>query len=242
MRFVSENDGVHSIREEFLEFQSAEDLSGAGLSKYILALMRKLRLDSQNLVGQGYDGAAAMSGAFNGVQAHVSKAAPQAVYVHCGSHALNLVLNSACDVPEIRDMFTTVSTIIVFINKSLVRRGILADILNESNETGCLKTFCATRFIERHDSLIVFYKYYGAVVSCLESIVQHIGNKDSETFDKARSYVKAITEPVFIVALCCAKKLMTLTVGLSRSLQTVNQELVEAVTEPECVKKTIHFL
>jgi len=41
-----------------------------------------------------------------------------ATYVHCASHVLNLVLNTAAAVSEIRNMFGIVKEITKFINES----------------------------------------------------------------------------------------------------------------------------
>ena len=54
------------------------------------------------MVGQGYDGAAAMSGKNNSVQKHTRDTISTAAYVHCSSHVLNLCLAKAAPVPPIR--------------------------------------------------------------------------------------------------------------------------------------------
>ena len=57
------------------------------------AIKRKLvdlGLDLRNIVGQGYDGASVMSGRQNGVQALIRRDYPNALFVHCQSHCLNL--------------------------------------------------------------------------------------------------------------------------------------------------------
>ena len=62
--------------------------------------MRKIR-------GQGYDGAANMSGAYDGVQALMRQKAPNARNIHCAAHALNLVINDAVkNVTELRNFLT----------------------------------------------------------------------------------------------------------------------------------------
>ncbi|KAH6927504.1 hypothetical protein HPB50_004915 [Hyalomma asiaticum] len=63
--------------------------------------------------GQGYDGAAAMSGAFNGVQALILEDFPTALYTHCSSHSLNLCLSDASAVQDIRRAFGTMSEVLV---------------------------------------------------------------------------------------------------------------------------------
>jgi len=65
-------DGVSNcIMEDFLEFSIVHDMTGKGLSTSILQLLEKFGLEKKFLVGQGYDGAASMSGQFNGVQQYI---------------------------------------------------------------------------------------------------------------------------------------------------------------------------
>ena len=93
VKFVVKTDiDWYCIREEFIQFENAPDLTGAGLAQQLLSILRKHGINPLHCVGQGYDGAKAMSGHLNGVQANFRKEAPHAVYVHCSSHALNLVL------------------------------------------------------------------------------------------------------------------------------------------------------
>ena len=44
------------------------------------------------IVSQGYDGTSVMSGKHSGVQQHIKAILPQAIYIHCYAHTLNLVL------------------------------------------------------------------------------------------------------------------------------------------------------
>ena len=54
--------------------------------------------------GQGYDGAANMSGETSGLQARVKAVSPRAAYVHCASHCLNLVIMTSSKLQPIRNM------------------------------------------------------------------------------------------------------------------------------------------
>nr|CAI5829257.1 unnamed protein product [Callosobruchus analis] len=49
------------------------------------------------LIGQCFDGARVMSGDLNGLQANINDQAPQAVFVDCPVHRLNLVLQQSCN-------------------------------------------------------------------------------------------------------------------------------------------------
>ena len=99
--------------------------------------------------------AATMSGHINGVQANIKLKAPLATYVHCSSHALNLVRNSAFSVQEIRDMFATVKEVTKFLDVSAKRRTIVAESLGAEGGRSPVTLF-KTRFVERHYAILVF--------------------------------------------------------------------------------------
>ena len=53
-------------------------------------------LNKENIRGQSYDGAANMAGHINGVAQRILQDVPQAVFVHCYAHRINLVLQDVC--------------------------------------------------------------------------------------------------------------------------------------------------
>ena len=65
-------------------------MTGDGLAQIIMAQLKGYQLGLRYFVGQGYDGASAMSGLFHGVQVIIRKECPTAFYVHCASYSLNL--------------------------------------------------------------------------------------------------------------------------------------------------------
>lgn len=100
-----------------------------------------------------------------------------------------------------------------------------------------LVTMCDTRFVERHDALLVFVDQYTVILKALDVIGQQ--SHDRKALDKARALGRAITDSGFVVALCCAKKVMAVTIILSRSLQTINQDLFEAMESVKYVENTL---
>jgi hypothetical protein len=48
------------------------DVSGKALAQTILKILEIMGLELNDLIGQGYDGAAAMSGKFNATQKHIN--------------------------------------------------------------------------------------------------------------------------------------------------------------------------
>ena len=87
------------IREEFLGFLYCElGLTGKALAETILTEIGNLTLDINNCRGQGYDGAASVSGHINGLSADILRINEKAVYTHCYSHRLNLAVAASCSI------------------------------------------------------------------------------------------------------------------------------------------------
>jgi len=107
---------VGCVREDFLQFVPIFDVTGKGLATVISDGLTKIGLNLHYLRGQGYDGAAAMSGRINGVQSHIRQLHPLAVYVHCSSHSLKLAISHACSVTAIRNCMGTNGTVYNFLN------------------------------------------------------------------------------------------------------------------------------
>jgi hypothetical protein len=128
---------------------------------------------------------------------------------------------------QIRNMFQDVREITKFINDSCVRREMFSQTNSESGDTRSLKILCDTRFIERHDALITFSNQLERIFECLEQIAA--SNSSRETTDRARSFMKKLLDSEFLISLACAKKVVSLTINVSRSLQTINKDLLDAI-------------
>jgi len=85
-----------AIYERFMGFCPAEKLDAISMSDLIKNTILIAGLDLHNCVAQAYDGANVMSGHLNGVQAKIKQFAPNAAYIHCFNHALNLVIVDCC--------------------------------------------------------------------------------------------------------------------------------------------------
>ena len=94
------------------------DVTGVGLAKVILNKVTQLGLDPNKTVGQGYDGAATMSGHLNGVRAHISSKYPKALYIYCSAHSLNLAVSKSCSVPLLRNSLETIGSVCTFLRSS----------------------------------------------------------------------------------------------------------------------------
>lgn len=235
VRYVHKNviNSEFTICEDFLMFVPIHDLTGRALAKTMLESLQQMGLDLRYMRGQGYDGAAAMSGRFNGCQAVVQEQYPTALYVHCANHSLNLALTHSCTVPQIRNCLGTVKEIITFFRCSAKRETVLKKKIHDINEntkrTRLLK-FCETRWVEHHDSLFLFNDLYDAILQALYEIQNFI---DADASSKAYRYQAAMENGSFIIALIVTCQVFGLTYNLSKSLQSKECDLSNCVSQAE---------
>lgn len=64
VRYVEKTDSILTIREDFLCFTPVSSTTGELIPSTLLTSLQELGIDTSFLIGQGYDGAAAMSGQF----------------------------------------------------------------------------------------------------------------------------------------------------------------------------------
>ena len=198
-----------------------DGLSGESLSRAILTNLQRFGIDISKMRGQGYDGAAAMSGRLHGVQAYVRKVVPTAVYVHCAAHSLNLVISKLCSVQAVRNCIGIIGAVCKFFNTpkrlAVFERAIENCSQNNPNRRNRLVQMSATRWIERHDSVIVFLQLYHPVIAALEE-VSSWQDRDSST--NAQQLSISVQQSQFLVALFCLNKVYNFSSDLSKALQS----------------------
>lgn len=236
VRFVENG----TIREEFLQFIPVSDVTGAGLANTICSTMMEIGvgLDVKNLVGQGYDGASAMSGALRGAQAIVRQRYPKALYVHCSSHCFNLALSEGCSVAEVRNCLGTIETTYNFFNFPKRQRVLENEInkLAEKPRIEKLKRLCPTRWIQRHDAVNAFVSLLTPILNALVEIATWI---DKKTATDAQLLSSAICQSSFLLSTFMIKSVFSLTLPLSKYLQTPNLDLSLALKSADNVNKSL---
>ena len=148
------------------------DATGVGLSTSIQNFAASKVLPFKNCRGQGYDGAGAMKGKFNGVQAVIRRTYPKAIYTHCSSHCLNLSLNDAATLCEIQQAIGVVKETCTFFRRSTVRSAALRQAFADDPTLPALElvSVCETRWVERHRAVMIFVEALEVVVTCLENL------------------------------------------------------------------------
>ncbi|KAL4135146.1 hypothetical protein QTP88_006789 [Uroleucon formosanum] len=216
------------LREDFLKFVPVTSLTGESLAQTLLDNLINLGIDCSFMLGQGYDGAATMSGRFNGVQVYVRKNNNMVIYVHCASHSLNLAISDACDLQSIRNCMGVLSSVYNFFNTHKGQEVLLSKIASiETNiKATRLKNVCPTRWIQRHESVLIFLELQNAVTISLETISSW---QDKTTCSTALQLLSAIQNVEFQISLRTTAKIFGIPSPLSRLLQTENLDLSTAM-------------
>ncbi|XP_022175945.1 52 kDa repressor of the inhibitor of the protein kinase-like [Myzus persicae] len=186
VRYIDPDNEVPTIREDFLNFVVDSDLSGSGLASVILENLKNHGIILEKMVGQGYDGAAAMSGHLNGVQSIVRRTFPRALYVHCSAHSLNLAISDACKISAIRNCVGSVSSVCTFFRGSAQRTEVLKKCIQAqttllTNIKMTLVTMCETRWVLRHDCIKRFKEMFIPIVNALEHLEKSVNKETSTT-------------------------------------------------------------
>lgn len=235
VRFLHRTNEDLEIREEFIGFRHAKSVKGEPLADMIVQFLNDVNLDIANLRAQCYDGAANMAGKYNGVQAKILEASPQALYIHCKAHQLNLALVHSSKEPCVRNMMSTVQEIAFCFDYSAKRLLAFSDELKENENArdemarrSKLRTLCETRWSSRADALFTFRAAFSVVAAALQTL-------KNDRDEKAGLYLTAILKFEFIVSLIVAEHILSSTVALTNYLQKPDIDLIEAVTEAKIV-------
>ena len=240
LRFVGHSG---EIKEQFIEFLSCKNgVTGEALSALIISSLQKHGLDVNLLRGQGYDGAGAMAGRVSGVAARIQQQCPLALYVHCFSHKLNLVIVNACQVQAVRNAMGVISKIAFFFENSPKRQAALEEKIRETeqpNRKKHLLDLCRTRWVYRHEALENFSQLYETLVDLLQDIKSSREGWNRDTVTDAAALLNAIIQFQFLMAFVVMWKGLTILKGLSISLQSSSIDICKAYRDVSNTKASV---
>ena len=231
LRYV---DSKKEINERFVKFVECKRVTGEALANNVENALEELGLPLSNLCGQGYDGASGMSSESKGVSDRILQKNPKALYVHCSSHHLNLVVSRSCELQSVKNMLDHAQKICSFFSPSPQRMQLLrkkmAEIGSKRQKLGKPST---TRWIERISSLGDLVDAFEAVYQSLDYMQLNVNKDFNNSSSDAEGYFRAIKSFEFIASLVITTDVldhfMSLTVELQRpkidiakSLQQIN--------------------
>ncbi|XP_072571113.1 mitochondrial tRNA methylthiotransferase CDK5RAP1 isoform X3 [Paramormyrops kingsleyae] len=207
------------IKERFIEVCNVDTTTGQELENTVFLLLQKNGLEMKNMYGQGYDGAANMSGMYKGLQARIRAHNEKALYVHCKAHCLNLVLVEASKSSKhFVTFFNLVEKLYAFCSGSPKRHAALVkfqESLFPGQRVMELQQLSDTRWACREKALKALQRNLKAILMLLDDISDsdppNLAQGDAQMYRNAINFMfilcMEITTPVFEVTALASDSL-----------------------------------
>jgi hypothetical protein len=218
------------------------------LANCIKDCLLRFQLPLAKMRGQTYDGAANMSGAYNGCQAIICLEQPLAAYVHCSAHCSNLVANAVCSSSiMVRNAVQHVNDFGVLCNasgklKSLFTRIAMHDYdINDGKESTAapfrnIKPLCPTRWLVRVAAINATLDQYTALMTSLEEAK---ANCSPEVSARAFGLYARFQDPTTLLGLNMAQIVLSPLESLNRSLQSTTMTIAGMLEAAKTVKQQL---
>lgn len=159
-----------SVQESFVGFTAVKDTTGQGLAEKLIEVIEKnLGLELINCRGQSYDNGSNMNGIHKGVQALILEKNPEAIFIPCCSHSLNLILCDAASSNRVcLTFFGTLQRLYTIFSSSVKRWDILKEFVEIT-----LKPLSDTRWEAKLDSVKALRFQLGGALDALEKHWAH---------------------------------------------------------------------
>ncbi|ESQ38930.1 hypothetical protein EUTSA_v10001868mg [Eutrema salsugineum] len=212
----------------------------------------KYGLSLQNIRGQGYDGASNMKGEFNGLRSLILRENSSGYYVHCFAHQLQLVVVAIAKKHfEVGDFFDKISAVLN--GASCKRQDKFQEIYREEIEKKINDSEISTGKGKNQDCFlprlavtrwVLIIKHCCAWSSIVTKVLEFIQTEGIEDSKKRQAYGLAIYlhtyDCVFYMHLML--HILGLTENLSMALQTIDQDILNAVSLVESTKRELQKL
>ncbi len=172
-----------------------------------------------------------MFGRSSGVQKRIAQVVPQAIYMHCFAHVLNLVLiDSTKKVSEACNFFALLEMVYVFLSsseaQSLFEKHQSTLYLNQPKFE--IKRLSDTRWACRYSAVDTLCRRFNVVIVTLEDIAKDFSSPKRAV--EANGLLLQTKCFKFILTLIIFDRILSSTMMLSDSLQARNCDLAKATS------------
>ncbi|XP_078529616.1 zinc finger MYM-type protein 1-like [Lissotriton helveticus] len=210
-------DSDNKVVERFYGFTHLKDACAESISSVILQELNLIfpeQPQKQKLIAQSYDGAAVMSGTSGGVQKKIKDVYPNAHYVHCYAHQLNLIMQqSVTKISEAKIFFLDVGGMAAFFSRSPKRTEVLHTIVNRRIPKGG-----PTRWNFHIRTIPLIYQYRVDLEKCFDTIEAN-QEFDYKSRSEARGFARTLQDREFQFLLVLFFEIMRKVETLYETLQ-----------------------
>jgi hypothetical protein len=230
-------DNSGNVQERFIGFYNmSADKTAAALFHHVDSVVTEYNVGNK-LIAQTYDGAAVMAGSTNGLKTKVQEKYPQALFVHCYSHVLNLVLQQTTySISQCRIFFKTLSGLATFFSSSPKRSEKLKKFMTKK-----LPKVAPTRWNFTSRLVNTVKEYKEQIIGFFEDIIRDDceDNWDADTVVQAQGYLYFFRQFLNIFLLEVYSRLFTHTDTLYNILQTKILDIAYCLQEINKLKNTV---
>lgn len=182
LRYFKNNE----VEDRFLEFIDVSgDRTANALTAIILSVLDQYKC-KEKLIGQTYDGASVLSSEKNGVQKKIREVCPNATFVWCSAHILNLVLSKSCQrISETKQFFTVIKNLGSFFHTSPKR----TDFYKQFCISKKLPRVVITRWSYNSRTVNVIYSERKHIIELLENMCENEKHWDGDTVLLAKMFL-----------------------------------------------------
>lgn len=239
VRYINEEG---QIQERLIALHTTLDASGLGMFNVFLSVTEKYQINwKTQLCAQAYDGAASMQGQYSGLRTRIQQENPNALYIWCFAHQLNLVIVDMCDCStETKVFLGDVQSVNDFM-RARKRTAIFVEYQKElypSMRLRRLKHFSTTRWTSHDRAIIVIHEKFKALIKTLNHLSSS-PDSDRDTSSTATSLAITVSSFKFVVTMLFTQKIFSITTPLSKYLQSKSLDFIQAVVLIDEVKENL---
>lgn len=213
--------------------EAATDATGKGMFDTFCRITDNYQINwKKDLCAQSYDGAASMQGEYSGLRTFIQNENPQAVYVWCFAHIMNLVIIDTLDyTTDIRNFFGELQSLVSYMRarKRTATFYKCQKNLNVGTKSKDrirkIKNFSDTRWTSHDRVISVIHDKFDALIDTLNILSS---STDRVTSSNARIFLQTISSFNFILILKLVGRIFSITTPTSCYLQSKNIDFIQA--------------
>jgi hypothetical protein len=181
-----------------------------------------------------------MSSQKKGVSGRILSKNPKALYIHCSSHRLNLVIANACEILAVKNMLGQAKKIASFFSGSVIRSQYLSKQIQHFGLTReKLAAPSTTCWVERITSLDGFLEAFEVIFQALNYMQTGGKGEFKDSSSDAQTYFCTIKHFEFLVSLVVTMNVFDHTLALTVQLQQRKMDIAESLKHINLLKSTM---